>query len=137
MKTKRVYRLSALLAAVLLSGGAFADAENLNVTSSKERPADATVTVDFAVDGDVLTCRVAGRIDTITAPVLLEVLEENGEGIKEFRLDATKLQYISSAGLRVLLMASKKTGKVTVTNTSEAVKDIFETTGFDQLMTVE
>ena len=93
--------------------------------------------IDFAVDGDVLTCRVAGRIDTITAPVLLEVLEENGEGIKEFRLDATKLQYISSAGLRVLLMASKKTGKVTVTNTSEAVKDIFETTGFDQLMTVE
>lgn len=93
--------------------------------------------IDFGVEDGVLNCRVAGRVDTITAPVLMEVLEENGEGAKEFRLDATKLQYISSAGLRVLLKAVKKTGRVTVANASDAVKEIFETTGFDQMVTLE
>ena len=46
----RIRKTAVVLAAAMMSGGAFADAENLNVTSSKERPADATVTVDFAVD---------------------------------------------------------------------------------------
>lgn len=80
-----------------------------------------------------------GRVDTISAPALLEVFENNYEGVSEIRIDAKTLEYISSAGLRVLLMAVKKLGKgsVTVFHTSEAVKDIFETTGFDQLITVE
>ncbi|MBR2088100.1 MAG: STAS domain-containing protein [Oscillospiraceae bacterium] len=52
-------------------------------------------------------------------------------------MDAKQLEYISSAGLRVLMMAVKKLGKVSVINTPQAVKEIFETTGFDQLMSVE
>lgn len=93
--------------------------------------------IDFSVEGDVLTCKPTGRIDTISAPVLLEILEQNCAGLKEMKLDAKDLEYISSAGLRVLLMAVKKLGKVMVFNTLEAVKEIFEATGFDQMMSVE
>lgn len=93
--------------------------------------------IDYAIEGNVLSCSPTGRIDTISAPVLLEILEQNGAGLKEMKLDASNLEYISSAGLRVLLMAVKKLGRVTVSNASEAVKEIFETTGFDQMMSVE
>ena len=93
--------------------------------------------IDYAVEGNALLCSPAGRIDTISAPALLEILEQNGSGLNEMKLDAGKLEYISSAGLRVLLMAVKKLGKVTVSNASEAVKEIFETTGFDQMVTVK
>ena len=91
--------------------------------------------IDYAIEGNVLSCSPTGRIDTISAPVLLEILEQNGAGLKE--MNASNLEYISSAGLRVLLMAVKKLGRVTVSNASEAVKEIFETTGFDQMMSVE
>ena len=109
--------------------------------SVRERIAGAkavdNLRVDYAVAGDTLSCTPVGRIDTISAPVLLEILEQNGAGLKEMKLDAAKLEYISSAGLRVLLMAVKKLGKVSVRNASEAVKEIFETTGFDQMISVE
>lgn len=87
-------------------------------------------------DGSLL-CRVKGRIDTISAPALLEVFENNYDGISEIKVDAKDLEYISSAGLRVLLMAVKKTGNVSVVNISEAVRDIFEATGFDQMIKIE
>ena len=93
--------------------------------------------IDFVVEGDVLSCSPTGRIDTISAPLLLEILEQNSAGLKEMKLDAKNLEYISSAGLRVLLMAVKKLGKVTVTNASDVVKEIIETTGFDQMLTME
>lgn len=93
--------------------------------------------IDFSVKDDVLLCIPIGRIDTISAPVVLEIIEQNGNGLKEMRMDAEKLEYISSAGLRVLLMAVKKLGKVTVINTSEAVKEIFNATGFNQMISVE
>ena len=101
------------------------DIDNLNITYSK-------------FDGTLL-CIMNGRVDTISAPALLEVFENNYEGVSEIRIDAKTLEYISSAGLRVLLMAVKKLGKgsVRVFHTSEAVKEIFETTGFDQMITVE
>ena len=63
--------------------------------------------IDYAIEGNVLSCSPTGRIDTISAPVLLEILEQNGAGLKEMKLDASNLEYISSAGLRVLLMAVK------------------------------
>ena len=80
---------------------------------------------------------MSGRIDTISAPTLLEILESNYDGIREVTVDASTLEYISSAGLRVLIMAVKKVGSVTVMNTSEAVKEIFTTTGFDQMIEVK
>ncbi|MBQ6482901.1 MAG: STAS domain-containing protein [Anaerolineaceae bacterium] len=93
--------------------------------------------IDYEKRSGQLLCRVTGRIDTISAPALLEVFENNYEGISAVRVDAKDMEYISSAGLRVLLMAVKKTGNVSVVNASEAVKEIFETTGFDQMVKVE
>jgi anti-anti-sigma factor len=96
------------------------------------------LSIDYTKKGGVLQCRVNGRIDTISAPALLEIFETNYDDTASIMVDAGKLEYISSAGLRVLLMAVKKLGtdSVTVCNTSDAVKEIFETTGFDQLITV-
>ena len=93
--------------------------------------------IDFEKKDGLLLCRVTGRIDTISAPALLQVFENNYDGISEIKVDAKDLEYISSAGLRVLLMAVKKTGNVSVVNASEAVKEIFETTGFDQMIEVD
>ncbi len=97
------------------------------------------LSLDYVKKAGMLRCRVKGRIDTLSAPALLEVFENNYDGITGIVVDAEKLEYISSAGLRVLLMAVKKlgTGSVSVMNTSEPVKEIFETTGFDQMITVE
>lgn len=99
--------------------------ENLNVTYTRQ--------------GGALLCCVDGRIDTISAPMLLEIIETNSEGITEMKVDAKNLQYISSAGLRVLVLAVKRLGEgsVEVFNTSEEVRGIFETTGFDQFVHVE
>ncbi len=93
--------------------------------------------IDYEKMDGLLLCKVKGRIDTISAPALLEVFENNFDGISEVKVDAKDLEYISSAGLRVLLMAVKKTGNVSVVNASEAVKEIFETTGFDQMIEVD
>ena len=97
------------------------------------------LSIDYTKKNGVLQCRVKGRIDTISAPALLGIFENNYDGTASIMVDAGKLEYISSAGLRVMLMAVKKlgAGSVTVINTSEAVKEIFETTGFDQMITVE
>lgn len=101
------------------------EVDNLNITYSK--------------DDNTLLCVVNGRVDTISAPEVLEVFENNYDGISNVRIDAKTLEYISSAGLRVLLMAVKKLGQgsVTVINASDPVKEIFETTGFDRMITVE
>lgn len=97
------------------------------------------LSIEYSKREGTLSCRVSGRIDTISAPALLEVFDTNSENITRVKLDAENLQYISSAGLRVLMMAAKKLGKdsVTVANSSEAVREIFETTGFDQFIHVE
>ena len=65
--------------------------------------------------------------------------ENNGDGIARIKVDAKGLEYISSAGLRVLMIAVKKLGQgsVAVLNASEAVKEIFEATGFDQMIAIE
>lgn len=96
------------------------------------------LSIKYARKAGVLQCRVKGRIDTISSPALLEVFENNYDGVTSVVVDAGSLEYISSAGLRVLLMAVKKLGRgsVSVINASEAVKEIFETTGFDQMINV-
>lgn len=93
--------------------------------------------VDCSSAGSRLICRIAGRIDTISAPALLEVLEKNGDGFEELSVEADRLEYLSSAGLRVLLMASKKFGKMSIRHASDAVKKIFADSGFDQQISVE
>lgn len=95
--------------------------------------------IDYEIKGREMICTVKGRIDTISAPALLEVFDKNYDAVNSIVIHAEKLEYISSAGLRVLLMAMKKLGEgtVRVTGASSAVKDIFETTGFDQMIIVE
>ncbi len=94
------------------------------------------LSIEYSVADNVLVCSAEGRIDTISAPLLLEIIENNAA--KSMELDAEKLEYISSAGLRVLTMAVKKMGEgsVTVIKASDEVKEIFDVTGFGQIITV-
>lgn len=81
-----------------------------------------------------------GRLDTITSPDLEKTLAGILPGLTELILDFEKLDYISSAGLRVLLSAQKamnKQGKMTVTHVNETISEIFEVTGFTDILTIE
>lgn len=81
-----------------------------------------------------------GRIDTTTAPELEKELKSSLDGVTALTLDMKDLLYISSAGLRVLLSAQKimnKQGKMTVCNVNETVMEIFEVTGFSDILDIE
>ncbi|MBQ6475387.1 MAG: STAS domain-containing protein [Clostridia bacterium] len=82
-----------------------------------------------------------GRLDTITAPVLEEDLMNSLEGVKDLTLDFEKLDYISSAGLRVLLatqkIMNKEKGEMKVRNLNDTIAEIFELTGFAEILTIE
>ena len=81
-----------------------------------------------------------GRLDTNTAPELEEVLKDSLDNITELVFNISDLDYISSAGLRVLLSAQKimnKQGDMKVTGASEAIMEIFEVTGFTDILTIE
>ena len=80
-----------------------------------------------------------GRLDTVSAPELEQVFKELLPGLTELTLDFEKLDYISSAGLRVLLSAQKvmnKQGSMTVTNVNETILEIFNVTGFSDILTI-
>ena len=92
------------------------------------------------VDGEKLTVALEGRLDTTTAPQLNDELKSALDGITELVIDAETLEYISSAGLRVLLSAQKsmaKKGSMVVKNVSEEVQEILEVTGFIDILTVQ
>ncbi len=87
-----------------------------------------------------LELKIEGRLDTTTAPELEGVLNESYNGITELVIDLVKLEYISSAGLRVLLAAQKvmnKQGKMIIKNVCETVMEVFEITGFVDILTIE
>jgi anti-sigma B factor antagonist len=91
-------------------------------------------------DGSALVIALEGRLDTTTAPELEAELKTCLDGITDLTLDLTNLDYISSAGLRVLLSAHKtmmKQGQMKVTNASEIVKEVFEVTGFCDILNIE
>lgn len=91
-------------------------------------------------EGAKLTLAVEGRLDTNTAPELETVLKDSLDGISELVMDFSALEYISSAGLRVLLSAQKvmnKQGNMVVTNVNDDIMEIFEVTGFSDLLTIE
>ena len=94
------------------------------------------LTVDYQTIGGVLEMTVSGRIDTISAPAILKVFDECSEGISAVRVKAGALEYISSAGLRTMMIMVKKLGQgnVTVEGASDDVKEIFEVTGFDGII---
>ncbi|SDB05378.1 STAS domain-containing protein [Eubacterium oxidoreducens] len=91
-------------------------------------------------DTGKLTIDIDGRLDTTTAPQLEKELGEQLNGVTELVFDLEKLEYISSAGLRVLLSAQKtmnKQGKMVVKNANEAVMEIFDVTGFVDILNIE
>ena len=91
-------------------------------------------------NGTELTIALEGRLDTVTSPVLENELKTALAGVEDLIFDMEKLQYISSAGLRVLLSAQKtmnKQGSMVVKNASEDVKEIFDVTGFSDILTIE
>lgn len=89
--------------------------------------------IDQLKEGSTLTMKVSGRLDTMTAPQLESEITGHLDGITEFIMDFTDLEYISSAGLRVLLVTSKMMkgkGRFVIRNINETVREIFEVTGF-------
>lgn len=98
------------------------------------------MTIDKNHDGTKLEIALEGRLDTMTAPQLEEEVKNNIEGIKELIFDLKNLAYVSSAGLRVLLSAQKimnKQGSMTIRNANEEVMEIFEVTGFIDILNIE
>ena len=91
-------------------------------------------------DNTALTIALEGRLDTLTAPELETLLSGALEGVETLTLDFEKLDYISSAGLRVLLSTQKKMngqGSMKVTHVNEIIREIFDVTGFSDILTVE
>lgn len=98
------------------------------------------MTIDTMVTGTELSIALEGRLDTNTAPSLEAELKKNIGGIASLVIDVEKLEYISSAGLRVLLSAHKimaRQGSMTIRNVREEVMEIFEVTGFDEILNIE
>lgn len=94
--------------------------------------------VEKNLSGTELTVTVEGRLDTMTAPELEKELKEYYGSITELVLDFKKLEYISSAGLRVVLGAHKAmSGKLIVKNVNEIVMEVFEVTGFADILNIE
>ena len=98
------------------------------------------MTIEIKKLGSEAIIEVAGRLDTITAPVLEQTVGENLEGVQSLILDMKGLEYISSAGLRVLLSAQKKmqkVGSMKLTGICEDVMEVLEMTGFADILTIE
>ena len=98
------------------------------------------MTIEKNKTGTELEVKIAGRLDTTTAPELEAALKECYEGTAKLVLDFTDLEYLSSAGLRVLLAAQKvmnKQGEMIIKNVNETINEIFEVTGFIDILTVE
>ncbi len=95
--------------------------------------------IDSRKENDTLVLSLEGRLDTSTAPKLEACLKEVLGGVKELTLNLKDLEYVSSAGLRVLLGAQKtmkKQGSMQITGVNETVKEIFDITGFSDIFTI-
>lgn len=97
------------------------------------------MTIDRQEEGAKLTISLLGRLDTTTAPALNNEFDRLSDNIKELILDFKGLDYLSSAGLRVILIAQKKMnkqGKMTIRNVNETIMEVFEVTGFADILTI-
>ena len=98
------------------------------------------MTINTNKDGSKLTFAIEGRLDTNTAPQLEKQMRESVDGVTELVFDLAGLEYISSAGLRVLLATQKimnKQGSMVVHNANESIMEIFDVTGFVDILTIE
>ena len=98
------------------------------------------MTLNINKKENVATIEIIGRLDTLTAPALDKMIANELEGVTELTLDMNALEYISSAGLRVILTAQKKMqkiGSMKLIGVREAVMEVFEMTGFSDVLTIE
>ena len=98
------------------------------------------LTINKTIENGKAAFALEGRLDTTTAPELEKELKDSFDGLSELTLDFSKLEYISSAGLRVLLAAQKvmnRQGGMKVANVNETIMEIFEVTGFSDILTIE
>ncbi len=98
------------------------------------------MTIEKTLNGTELTINLIGRFDTTTAPQLEAELKQNISGVEKLVLNFAALEYLSSAGLRVLLAAQKvmnKQGEMIIRNVNETIAEIFEVTGFSDILTIE
>ena len=94
--------------------------------------------INFNKNNEILSVALDGRLDTVTAPELESFIGNNYGGKEQIVIDCKKLSYVSSAGLRVLLATQKKTkGALKLINVCEAVMEVFEMTGFADILTIE
>ena len=98
------------------------------------------MTIEIKRNAEETIIKLVGRLDTTTAPALDKTINEDIGNVKNLVLNIKGLEYISSAGLRVLLSAQKKmqkVGSMKVTNVCEAVMEVFEMTGFADILVIE
>ncbi len=96
--------------------------------------------IEKKIEGEKAVITPDGKLDTLTAPEFDRVIRNIIPGVTELTFDFEKLEYISSAGLRVLLSAQKAMsgkGKMKLCNLNETVSEIFEVTGFSEILTIE
>ena len=98
------------------------------------------MTIEIKRNAEEILLELTGRLDTTTAPALDKTINENLGDAKRLTLDFKGLEYISSAGLRILLSAQKKmqqVGAMTLKNVCEDVMEVFEMTGFADILSIE
>lgn len=98
------------------------------------------MTIEKTIEGSTLYLNVIGRLDTTTAPQLEAEINQNISGITELSMDFSELEYLSSAGLRVLLSTQKvmnKQGNMVLKNVNDTIMEVFEMTGFVDILTIE
>jgi anti-sigma B factor antagonist len=98
------------------------------------------MTIEIKRNADEIVIELVGRLDTTTAPALDKTISSDIESDKKLTLDLKRVEYISSAGLRVLLSAQKKlqkSGSMKLINVREEVMEVFEMTGFSDILTIE
>ncbi len=96
--------------------------------------------IDKIKNGTSVTYAVSGRLDTTTAPELEKIIKSELDGVTDLTFDFSELDYISSAGLRILLAAQKTMnaqGTMKVTGINEIISEIFDVTGFSDILTIE
>lgn len=97
--------------------------------------------IELQKGGENLILRLDGRLETSTAPDLQKVVDNDLEDVKNLQIDMEQLEYVSSAGLRVLLAASKKMkakqGSMSVCHVGEDIMEVFEITGFNDILNIQ
>lgn len=98
------------------------------------------MTIEKIINGTTTALNIAGRLDTTTAPELEAVIESSTAGVQELVLDCSGLEYVSSAGLRVILKAQKlmnAQGSMKLTHVNDSIMEVFDITGFADILTIE